>query len=449
MSGAFTADAVVVTQQLTVAQTLALYGESISCVYYNGIAYETASFDYVGAVAGSDLFNGQIYITDTYGIYPNYSTVSGYEYLVYTCPESISNSTESEFSLWLTPSVSLSGLNQVIESVLVPYYGDSMTYDWHGSSTFKTSSSNTVDMEQYWSSGYERRYLSRIDTKESVTFSDSSVLRFYDSLSRRLTVFPVYYYDDANTFGFSDYTVNVRYIHSGGIFYPWNTSTSDSSRVGNVIFVQCPILSDGFSSGGTGGTGSESDSGGVKDIVDALDSLASQQAQNLSESGPLSWLGSKISAIGDAISNAVDSLVEKIKNLFIPSEDALEGFTDTMEEEFTEHLGGISEGIGFISALSDMIKDAATEKWESIKFPGIKVPVPLDPAHPSNLTEYEFAPSDTIALRPYNTQDRLKPLWDTLAYAIDIVCICAFLNMLKTKRDILLSPEAEVITYDN
>lgn len=118
VSPAFHADAAELdSYQLTVPQTLALYGDSLQAVYYNGAATEPVTFDYIGSTADLSALNGYpsgygtTYCSGWYVAGNNVLTqaqFSAYTYLIYKWDvTTIADATGTSFSLKLEQSIDI------------------------------------------------------------------------------------------------------------------------------------------------------------------------------------------------------------------------------------------------------------------------------------------------------------------------------------------------------
>lgn len=131
---------------------------------------------------------------------------------------------------------------------------------------------------------------------------------------------------------------------------------------------------------------------------------------------------------------AVHGLIDGIAGLFIPDEDFLENWVDSMDDLLHDHLGGLYEAIDEITDYFDDFGSVTAAN--SIHIDACNVPLA----------------GSTLTLGnwdvPLRVQGIPSVLYDALAYIIDFLAVAAFLNMCKRKVTIFLSPDSEVINDD-
>lgn len=480
------ADAAVISVELTPAETLALYGSSIPayyCAYLND--YRETTFDYIGTFSNGFYKNScndeNALGADTFDVLSSVPVANSYTYLVYACsdiPYGGGTSETVDFTFELRPSVSL-GLTSLRTSLFFSYPDAILSKD-----LYMPSWEWMIDREPYTfganysSSGFLNYFFaskSAFNLIDGITFP-------YDVVCSGV---PVYYESDT-IFTASSSSVDVYRTSSmpmGGYEY-------------YLLLLQCPIVSDGYTTGGSGSGGGGSFNpeiviangyfdvdgnieleidlsqiielldyiahrdgydqmdelvdavNGVKDsvddlkgsladlIADAKESTKDAIDEGLSEGGPLSWIGS-------ALSNLGQSILDGISSFFIPSDDAFQGFSDDISSSFDSHLGGISELGSLLDEQFRYIYDATSV--DTIYLGKIHAPVEFD-SNGNGVTYFDIGGYD-VELKP--EEEKLHVLYDALYYMIDLTAVFMVLNMLKTKRQVIYNPEGECISYDN
>lgn len=135
--------------------------------------------------------------------------------------------------------------------------------------------------------------------------------------------------------------------------------------------------------------------------------------------------------IKEGIAGLAQSILDGLKNLFIPSDDFLDQFTADMEGLAQDHLGGLYQAE---QLLVDMFEDFGdvTAK-EEIYIPPAHIP----------LAGSELVLGDWhIPLKVAGLPDIL---YDGIAFIIDFLALMAFLSMCRRKLEIFLVPESEAI----
>ena len=135
----------------------------------------------------------------------------------------------------------------------------------------------------------------------------------------------------------------------------------------------------------------------------------------------------------------VGRILSGIASIFIPDDEFMNEFTEDLQEEFADHLGGVSEAIELLDEQADYFRNAVAVN--TVYFPGLEMEF--------DGQDYTIIQSQDVELRPANTSSGLKELWDAVAFAVDVVAVLAVLNMLQTKYEIFLNPDGEVIDYDS
>lgn len=425
---------------LTPAQTLALYGSTISgyCCESPGV-YKSCTFDYVDTVIGLFGYNRYTGMYDPDGVYTS-EYMNTRNYLVYYTEDVGYSSTGDsiDFQFELVPSVSLRNLNYFQSSVaFVTGYPNSnpgsgwTIADYPSAAVCSVSGvAQTFETLPYSSSNLTRQGIYTLDTTALGAQSFSYV-----------SCIPIVESDENSAFTF-DYT-RIDLFHCQRVY------SADQSTVNGYFFlIECPTLSDGYTTGGG------SDSGGafnpeiviangyfdvdgninieidLDQLLELLDAIAEKQGftqdeldESLDEDGPLSWIPSAIGGV------------------FMPDDDAFEDFSDSVSDSFNDHLGGISELGSIFDEQFDYLHDAVS--IDSIYLGEIHAPVEFDRS--GNALTYFTIGGWDVPLKP--AENELSVLYDALYFMIDITAVLMVLNMLKTKQEIILNPEGECITY--
>lgn len=156
--------------QLTVPQTLALYGDTLQAVYYNGAATEPVTFDYIGSTADMSALSGYpsgygtTYCPAWYVDGNNVLTqaqFAAYTYLIYKWDATtIADSTGTSFSLKLVQSIDITAYGYKTSllfstgsaSMFQPYtYGEYTLYGTDTETTLGTATMLTrPSVSGYW-----------------------------------------------------------------------------------------------------------------------------------------------------------------------------------------------------------------------------------------------------------------------------------------------------------
>ena len=138
--------------------------------------------------------------------------------------------------------------------------------------------------------------------------------------------------------------------------------------------------------------------------------------------------------LGD-IADLLGGIVDGIKNLFIPDDEALEEFSDDLSDLLEDHLGGIYEAVDLIAGIWDQFENVSASS--SIYIPPCNVPLAG-----STLTLGDW----TV---PLKVDGMPQILYSSLAWIIDFIATASFLNMCRKKLEIFLNPDSEVVSNDN
>ncbi len=132
--------------------------------------------------------------------------------------------------------------------------------------------------------------------------------------------------------------------------------------------------------------------------------------------------------ITEKLEDTKNGIIEGIKNLFVPSEEVMQGIRDKWDELFKNRFGALYEVGQIISDFATSVKDTKGEK-NTITMPKVKVML-VD-------TEFVFGGYE-VQIIP----DKFDVLIKTLKSIISIVCTLLFVNALKSKYDKLIGGNA-------
>lgn len=394
------------TVRLTTAQTLALFGETLEGEYFDGKDYVPCEFKY----------------HCNYSTQYNAAFTSNQRFLVYYSEVSATNSNFYDYSLKISPSIDLRNLQRFDFSCgisasdyitsITDYPNMYLSYSIDG----VPSKINFISSGGVWekqtlygkSTAYANRSFPQIFFVCRPSITNGSPLSFnlsFDSVYSQVGFARRFVLDDKDTYVEED----------------------DESTVATLFFIECPLISAGYEVGsGSGSGGDESSSGSssgsseVDRIVDALDKIAQAQQPDMSEKGPLKWIGEKISGLAL-------SLLEGIKSLFVPGQDVLYSFFNSIDAKLRETFGALYD----VEELTDKaIKQLLTgSAVESIKVDAITIDLPEG-------AQFTIG-GWSVPLRP--EYDKFHLLYEALAKAIDIVAALAFVNMLRNKLETFLT----------
>ena len=173
-------------------------------------------------------------------------------------------------------------------------------------------------------------------------------------------------------------------------------------------------------------------------ILEKLDDIYENQIApeinvdvDLTEEGPLSWVGTHIDNLGDTI-------VDGIQGLFVPTQTDLINFKLSLEQQKNATFGGLVQADGLLSN-TVFQRIMRTEPVDYIDMPLLDIPVvnfQMDAATFRN-QGFDIITADNgeekvrVPLKP--DQARWGWFYELLAWAIDIVCTIAVVNMLANK----------------
>lgn len=305
--------------ELTPAQTLALFGSSIDAEYnLNLNEYDDCTFQYVGYV--NNVFDSSN-ITDT-DFLTSYTVANSYTYLVYACFDTAYTTSVqyTDFQFELTPSVSITDLSFFRTSVL---YGITSSSNNNSGSPVAYPSALTLDL------GSERVSFPCLTAAAPYTTfrgwirSAAGDFPLPDGVSSTQYVFGAISCTqrDSVDFAISGLTIDLF----GMIKFTSTDSVFDNCY---FVLIQCPLLSDGYNTGGGSGGGSEESSGNVTgqlnsdgsieltipDYTSQLDEIISKLDQIAADQG-------YDDLVSDGLSSSVDNLDSEFDDYADAEED--------------------------------------------------------------------------------------------------------------------------------
>lgn len=432
------------TVTLTPAQTRALFGDELAYTYFNGTdyvdgvaTYLTSAVEYVG---------GNI---DHFGDVP----LTG-RYIIYQSADMMWNDSGSDyFSVRLSPVVSLSGLTDFQMSV-----GCTIAS--------KYTDGELTEVEWWRTNAYPQNYVSY--NLNGDTFQNSCA--WYHASP---TVISPYISYAEFTMGSGSNASNLCFrlapidIHNSVLSTVQDIQFTAQHMVqrtqgtngpsGRTYFiVKCPTLSTTYQANQGGQTGTDltatnqkldniiailsmiaqnNNYSGTMTNEELVDAISDQQAENLSENGPLAWLKEKFHNLTDRVGSIVSGFTSSLTNLFSPSESAITAFKDSVDGTLHETFGDM-----YSDNLHDMLMThLQTQMTEGSAMDAIAVqPIRVNLAG----TDFAFPPAEpgqlvTIPLRPQ--YDRLHLLYEAFAMLIDAIAVFAVINMLKSKWESILT----------
>lgn len=367
---------------LTPQETLSAYGQTITGRYYNGSEYVDINFLYdtvssIGTVFADSEYKPDIVSTGNQGLL-YYATATN----VSTNPQFIQFDLHPQFSLLNTSQIhaciALSGGGGVSNSVYSP-----PRWEWNinGLSTvFQSRGGAGVNYPQYWPSFY-------------LSGSSSGGLSYVSA-------------DYTSNSPISGYSIRAS-------FY----GNAQSSQQGYVytLFVGCPYVSSDASG----------QSGTLAPVTGTTVSTSSSVDIDLTETNSL--LGS----IRQGIENLANSILNGLKNLFIPSETFMTDWKDDMSDELEDHLGGIYEA-------TDILHDWAAQFRNVQASSEIYVPAVTVPLAGVSWTVGDWH----VPLKPSGMP---ALVYEAFALIVDFLALAAFLNMCHKKLEVVLVPESEKV----
>lgn len=429
---------------LTASQTRTLFGDTIPGQYFDGTDYQSCTFEYYDTCSFSSYSSGatnfglNISSSTAFGT-PAYTSYYGVVYKMQVNGNPVAGNPQY-ITAKIQPVLQLSGLYDL--RFFCGFSAENKT----SSSNITFSNSGNIDV----TSNEGIRYYTDIDNSE-LTLQNARISSYYNYGSYKAVSC------DMLTSGASiissviglrlnsvdPFEFRMRYDSSCGVTQRGgvgsNAGAGTVEQQGIYFYLSTLYLSDTYSDSGSGdygdsssGSGGDSSSGSVQDIVNALDDLADRQEQNLSEDGPLSWIGTKISGL-------VSGIVDGIKGLFVPSSDALDAFRNSLDSKLHETFGAMYEADTLLHDAVHQINN--TTGLESIQFPGIDLPI----QDVNNGIDTTFSiDSRVVPLKPnyqdfsWNNDERFPNLYECVALAVDIVAVLLVVNMLRHKLEVIL-----------
>lgn len=499
--------------ELTFAQTLALYGDSINALYYNGSSVENATFTFwksSRSVVSSlnDCFDNTFPFISGSSI--NNPIAFDYYYSSNNLPRlrCVPRSVNaSDLSSWISASGATKSDLCPYEFLIYrwqgdPYYVPDSSFDFEfnfnfpidivgvdrlrtafGVSMGTWSGPNSVN--EYHMSGYIDQlniyanndavnpYYIMTPFVYSLTAPDDSpylcfpVTNGYDGLTANLgtnyynqAVFPCPNVsmccvdtDGLQPFTWSSASYNVRAASSSsvkmdGFENPGSSGYQQYWQHYVYLFIMCPVIwgditlpepeapsiSDQLEGIGTGindiNVNINTTNTKLDAVLQKLDQIYQKNyASDLTQNGPLSWIGTKID-------NVADSVVSGIRGLFVPSQIDLINFRLNLQNDFQTHFPAFFTAEEKLHNLYSIFDNSVTPR-SKISVPLVEMSIP----DVSNNTSADFSFGGfDVELKP--NQDKLGILYDSLALIIDFIATLAVLNMLRNKLHRILEGSA-------
>lgn len=509
---------------LTSAQTLALYGQTIPALWFNGTSTSTVNFEFYKSslqvvssfndsfslwggfpwISGYNIQNPIGFQYNSNGSLVPYinayarstnlndltawlgeegtlskSEICGYEFLIYrwqgdpnTIPEQ-TNDFEFNFNL----SVNISGIDRLRTA-----FGVSLG-QWTG-----TSDVSNFTMDNYIDA--VRIYSAASPVNEF--YVTTPLYSVYQTYSRRQSKIPFavtnpfYYVQNGEVWQVNPDYSNPRSYYDSAFFpcpnvslccidtdgygtFDWSSCTyqvraaksvvckedgyyfSDSSNPNyNVftapyvyLFVMCPVvwgdvslpepepptINEQLDGIGTGindiNVNLDQTNTKLDQILQKLDLIYQKEIAptldvDLTQQGPLSWIGTKID-------NATSSIVSGIRGLFVPTQTDLINFRLNMQADFQNHFPAFFTADDKVRNLYSIFSNSVNPRT-TFTVPLVEMSIP-DYANNTS-ADFTFGGFD-VELKP--KQDQLGILYDSLAIIIDFVATLGLLNMLKKK----------------
>lgn len=196
-----------------------------------------------------------------------------------------------------------------------------------------------------------------------------------------------------------------------------------------TFYVMCPYVSTG-STGGSGVITTAPSSG----TTSPISSTTSSSGGGGGGASDLTETNSLIGRVITSISNAVDSLLEGIKGLFVPDDDFLSDWVDDMKDLLSDHLGGLYEAIDLLTDFYDIFQGIQAK--QNIHIDSFNVPLA---GQQLQLGGWDI---------PLKVNGLPAALYDGIAYIFDFLAVMIFLKMCRNKLEIILNPDSEVVQSD-
>lgn len=366
---------------LTQQESLEMFGRQITGRYYDGTQYVDTVFNYV-----TDDAIGELYVDSSYS---GDIVARGVEGLVYSANNISVNTNPSAITFDLHPEISVLNTQQ-IHTVIGLSGGGSI--------------SNTVYNPPRWEwviNGLTTVY-------QAQGGAGPSYPQYWPSFQG----YGQYYY----SFVRADYTANSDI--SG---YSLRASFYGNSVAGGnyLLFIAYPYVSNNaVGQSGTLASGSGS-------VTTTGTTTTTGNETDLTETNSL--LGS----IKQGIENLANSILNGLKNLFIPSETFMTEWKDDMSDELEDHLGGIYEA-------TDILHDWAAQFRNVQASSEIYVPAVTVPLAGVSWTVGDWH----VPLKPTGMP---ALVYEGFALIVDFLALAAFLNMCHKKLEVVLVPESEKV----
>lgn len=506
--------------QLTASQSLALFGEHIPAMYYNGGSVEIVNFDFWKTSSGITESIRQVFDTDPYisaylsknpfgldladwsaelrsvnalpqwfsgygtsGKYPLKEEVCVQEFLIYRWQGQPSNVPSSgagrgDFQISLEQSIPLDGIERArfamgysvatvnditadsltsasdLNSTYNLYAGsDSLNPVFTTSNAFRRTSGTLNKFNIAYFPMYNRLSNTTGDTWQTtdywlnaaccpcpqmalmfcdIAFNEQTTISKQDAIIRGAKGVQCI----SNTFQESqtaDYTEPYVYLILmcptlwGSVTppQPLETTPNYSEQIDNIQ-----------SGVGDININLDSTNNRLDTIIQQLDDIYENMGVSvdvdvdLTEEGPLSWLATHIDNLGGTIVNG-------IKGLFVPTQQDLVEFKLSLEQQKNVTFGGMVQADGILSN-TVFQRIMRSEPVDYIDMPLLDIPVvdfKLDAETFSNqgFTIIDDDGEDKVRVPLKPDSERWGWFYDLLAWAIDIICTIAVVNMFANK----------------
>lgn len=371
---------------MTPTEAYAFYGDSISCTYYNGS-------DYVNATLVPSSSRRVYYRASTGDVYgqdfPSWlGADSNMQYVYYYCVASDYSSNPSYLGLDISPNVHFSGCTD-FRFAAFAYCGNNRV-------------PNT-------SAGYSDSFI-YVNNLRFSNAQNVSAAGWYPAIPMTRSGSSGVW----SCFGVwadfhSDVITSANLLRVG-----FNGARLDGNELG--VYLSLPQ----YNTGATPETGTA-----VPGTTTTTSAGSSGGDVNLTETNGL------ISSVISAITNLPNTIMQGLRNLFIPDDDFMDDFKDDMQDLLEDHLGGLYEAV---TLLTDMFDDlpSVTAK-QSIYIPACHIP----------LAGTDFVLGDWTV--PLKVSGLPNIFYEGIAFITDFLATMAFLNMCRRKLEIFLNPDSEVI----
>lgn len=398
MSPVIDAEAVVIYEQMSQADTRALLGDTIPFNYVIEGVTNSANFVYTGTYCGmtqANIGSNPCFVSGSY----NFNTQNG-KWLVYT-------SDTNDYSL-------SNKMCQISFELDLYASSDSQFYGCFALPILQSVYQSPISSDNSFSS-YPFNFVNGLTDCPATPFSDNS---------------PNSDYYNTALFSYSNFLNNVMSSQYFRLF-PYDNQESVTAVVADgvafpyqkiVLLVYCPFVYGSLSNDNpalTTTTTTETSSGGGGTTI------------IINNSTDLTNTNSLIEQVKQSVINLGTSIINGIKDLFIPDEEFVEDWVDDLKDLLEDHLGGLYQAGEIFTDIFEEFENATASS--TIEIPACSIPLA----------------GETLTLGPYLVPLKVSGmpqiLYDGIAWITDFLCLWAFLHMCRTKLEIFLVPESEAI----